>query len=109
MKHIALLNTTIITGEGRFTCTRITTEIAKQLISEAPTVTSYIGHDATAKVMGDLLCLEVLPSRNQFAQTEAVDAICLKLRGRLPEGTVLSIPQLEEIGYDLFQISMKEL
>jgi hypothetical protein len=31
-------------------------------------------------------------------------AVCLKLKGRLPEGQILDLDDLEKIGYDLFLI-----
>lgn len=64
---------------------------------------SAIGHDATSMVMTALLGVEVPVNRQMFCQQPGQKALVFKLNGRLPEGKVLTVEEIQEIGYK-FQI-----
>lgn len=96
---IALLNTTIATADGAYTVTPLTVAEARAIVGANRTV-SAIGHEATAQAMGQALGVPVPVNRVEFHQAVGQVAVVLKLRGRLPEGVILTPEQLEAIGYD---------
>lgn len=99
---IGLLNTTIITAKGLFDCQSITVEEAKELAKTYPTE-SHVGHQATSDAMSTLLDIPVPMDRTPYLQNKVGQrAICLKVRGRIAEGKILTREELEAIGYDFF-------
>jgi hypothetical protein len=102
---IALLNTTIATLPGTYVLQRATVEEATDLLEAEPDgFVSAIGHDSTATALGLLLGIDVPVNRIFFEQAEGQVAICLRVRGRLPEGQILTLERLEEVGYDLYRL-----
>ncbi len=99
---LGLLNTTIITGTGLFSCMPITTSDASKLAQSMETE-SHVGHQGTADSMAVLLGINVPMNRTPYAQTQiGQKALCLKVRGRIEEGKILTREELEEIGFDFF-------
>jgi hypothetical protein len=116
MSKLLLLNTTIMgalpaPGETfTYTLQAISADEARALVAEAagpdgPGVESYVGHAATCAAMSTILGCPVPENRALSAQQPGQRAIALKVRGRLPEGTVLNEAALEAIGYDLYLIA----
>lgn len=101
---ISLLNTAIITTPGKYNITEFPVEAANLFLRNYdPTlIVSYVGHEATATAMSQLLGIPVSVSRAQFFHKPGQLAIALKLRGRLAEGKILNREELEEIGYDIW-------
>lgn len=97
---VAVLNTSIATEDGAYTLRTVTADEARDLI-RGREILSAVGHDATAQALSTVLAVEVPVNRIQFAQQPGQVAVVLKLRGRLPEGQVLTLPELEAVGYDL--------
>lgn len=102
-----LFNTTIVTGlpaEGAavYEIRRLTVAEAREIYASAAAVRSAIGHDAAAGALSALLEAPVLVNRVPAEQAPGDMALCLKIRGRLPEGKILTLEEMEEIGYDLF-------
>lgn len=107
--HFALLNTTICTGgQGRYTLQSKTLDEVKNMI-EGRASMSFIGHGSTAQIMSELLGFEVVVSRDQFKQEQATPAICFKLKGRPEEGKILSLEEIEGIGYEWFLMTFNPL
>lgn len=75
-------------------------EIKSQISPLALLNTSIIGHDATAKVMTALLGVDVPVNRQMFSQQVGQQALVFKLNGRLPEGKVLTVDEIEAIGFE---------
>lgn len=104
MNHLptALLNTTIATAnDGAFQLRTLTTEEAKRIFDGCNGWVSHIGHEATAQAMSTIFGADIKMNRAPLAQQVGQDAICMKLRGRIPEGTVLTdVAQIEDVGYD---------
>lgn len=99
---LGLLNTTIITGTGLFSCQPITLSDASKLAQSMETE-SHIGHQGTADSMTTLLGINVPMNRSPYAQTTVGQkALCLKVRGRIAEGAILTREELEAIGFDFF-------
>ena len=97
---VGILNTSIITTDGNYTLTTITTTQAQEL-TQNNQILSAVGHEATAQVLTTILGVEVPVNRILFAQEVGQQAIVLKIKGRIPEGKILSLDDIEEIGYDL--------
>lgn len=98
---VLLMNAPILTAEGCFEYRRTTVDVCRRLIREDG-FESAIGHDATARALGELLNAEVLVNRINATQQIGQTAIVLKVRGRLPEGQILDEAALNALGYDLF-------
>lgn len=103
MYPLALLNTTAITADGFYSLEDISLPFAKNWIQDYQMlnrgIVSYVGHEATAQIMGRLLGIEVPVNRRMFTQRLNQEALCFKLNGRPENGKELSIEELEEIGF----------
>lgn len=101
-QKILLLNTTIATAyPGTFVLgPPITAEAARAFVGDCP-IDSAIGHDSTAAAMTAILGQPVAVNRTAKVQAVGQHALVIKLRGRLPEGVILTMEQLDAIGYDL--------
>lgn len=107
-RKLFFFNTTICPNEGLFSVTKITPDQAKEIILTFPgEKISAIGHEATAIAMTKILDEEIPVNRIQAEMCRGDHAIALKLRGRLPEGKLLTLSELEEIGYDFFLIRQR--
>ena len=95
---VLLLNSSIITAEGTYELKDITLSEAKTLI-EKQELDSAVGHQSTADVMTTLLAIKVGVDRKQIIQEAGQIALVFKLNGRVEEGKILSIEEIEKIGY----------
>lgn len=95
---ITLLNTSIVTAYGQFTYQPITLEMAKNLVAGGD-FQSAIGHAPTAEILTTLLGQPVPVNRIEYNQAVGEQAIVFKLNGRPPEGKILSIEEMKEIGF----------
>ena len=110
---LALLNTSIITSEGTFEIHDISLSEARKLAQENyknNNIFSAVGHASTAQLMTTLLDIEVpIPDPNnrpELKQELNQKALVFKLNGRAPEGAILSVEEIEAIGYK-FQLLTK--
>lgn len=104
MKKLALLNTSILTTAGNYTLRDITLDQALQIVAEnADNLDSAIGHASTAEIMTTLLGVNVPVNRQMFAQEVGQQSLVFKLNGRPEEGKILTVAEINEIGYK-FQI-----
>ncbi|RTL04356.1 DUF1874 domain-containing protein [Candidatus Dependentiae bacterium] len=121
-----LFNTTIMPNEGVFINERISREKAYHIFwtqghyntapqglgatpdDLEPSFVSAIGHQGSADVLNLIFNPKQKIEVNRIpAQMKRGDAaIALKVLGRLPEGQVLSLRELEEIGYEFYYIRM---
>jgi hypothetical protein len=101
-----LLNCAILTGgQGLYSYGPITVQEAREKISSG--FESAIGHKATAEVLSTLLETEVPANRIQYKQEIGRQAIVFSLNKRIEEGRILSVQEIEEIGYT-FNLLIKE-
>ena len=97
---LALLNTSILTTAGNYTLEDIDTDAARKIIADADGfIDSAIGHQSTAEIMTTLLDTEVAVNRQIFTQQVGQKALVFKLNGRPQEGKILTIDEINEIGY----------
>lgn len=110
MKKIALLNSPIITAEGTFIYRKISADEAKRIITGADSLENGIGYTSTAEAMSRLFDFPIPKQRVLIHQLPGDSAVVfdLKLRERLPRGKVLSLDEIEEIGYEFGLLSRTE-
>lgn len=101
---LALLNTSILTAYGEYAYRPCSLAVAREDATAAKAaggLESYIGHQSTADILSQLLGMPVLMNRDPYTQGVEERALVFKLRGRAPEGVILSREEVEAIGYDL--------
>jgi hypothetical protein len=101
--QLALLNTSIITAYGAFTYAPMAlhdAQVFAQTAHHGLGCLSAIGHGSTAAILTELLEIPVAVNRIQFAQETGQDALVFKLKGRAPEGVILSKEEIQEIGFE---------
>lgn len=98
MGKVVLLNTSILTAYGSFKYTQISLDDVIRLTSDG--FESAIGHDSTAKILTSLIGQEVTTNRIQYKQEIRDIAIIFKLNGRPEEGKILTVDEIETIGYE---------
>lgn len=132
--RIYLLNTTIITTSGLTYTSRVIglveartllglratdkdrahdraaglTSVDVTRVEPYPQIVSAIGHAATAAIASEILGLEVPVDRTPIRMEDGDLAICVKLRGRAPEGAILSRTEMEAIGWDLVLLTARD-
>jgi len=101
---LTLLNTSILTSFGTYRYQPLTLEEARALVGEfqqaGKQIQSAIGHQATAELLTALLPINVAVNRIEYLQAVGDVALVFKLKGRPPEGKVLSREEVEELGYE---------
>ncbi len=97
--YLALLNTTVITADGKYTCKTVSLLEARGIVRNVESVRSYIGHESTVNLVSGILGIDIEFNRGLFTQQPGQNALCWKLDGRAPNGVELSIEDIEEIGY----------
>lgn len=95
---IAILNTTTLTASGEYRLRDASLEEIRALI-DGEEILSVVGNESTSQVLSNLLGVEVLVNRIQFEQGIGQVAVCFKLKSRPEEGKILSLKEIEDIGY----------
>ena len=103
-RKVYLLNTLIVPVDfskypkATVNLEKITIEEAKQLLTNNPFV-SAIGHEATAKLLSQLLGINIPVNRvSVFFEPDDI-GIHFFLKQRLPEGKILTKEELEKLDY----------
>lgn len=95
---VTILNTSILTSFGSYDYRKISLEEAKIICRKK--IQSAIGHQSTADILTKLLEKDIPINRIQYTQNMNEIAIVFKLKGRPEEGKILTIQEIEEIGYE---------
>lgn len=94
---LTILNTSILTDHGSYTYRAATLDEAKAMVADG--FQSAIGHQSTADVISTLLGVECPMNRINYTQERGDKALVFKLNGRPEEGKILSVADIERIGY----------
>lgn len=100
---IKLLNTSILTTAGKYDFQQITLQEAKEIL-EGQEVDSAIGHKSTADILSALLEREIEVNRQTVIQEAGETVLVFKLNGRPEEGKILTVEEIEEIGYSFYTL-----
>jgi len=95
---LGVLNTTIATTDGLYEIKTISLQHAIDMVNNWE-LDSAIGHQSTADIMTTLLKKPIEMNRQQFVQQPHQYCLVFKLNGRPPEGKILTVEEIEEIGY----------
>jgi hypothetical protein len=101
---LGILSTAIVTTDGLYRLKTISLTEAQELAQNYQRLDgldSAVGHASTAEILARLLGVEIPVNRQQFEQKTEQVALVFKIKGRIPEGQILSEEQIESIGYDL--------
>lgn len=106
------MNSTIILAPGIWEAREINNDTVISLIETSRDIVSAVGHSSTADIITSLISqtgitvemnrIEVIPKINDIL-------VCLKLNQRAPEGSILSIKEIESIGYQWWMLKYKSL
>jgi hypothetical protein len=97
--EIILLNAvsaSMLPSGGSITLEPIGVEKARAII-QGKKIISYIGHPATATVLGQLLGINVETNRSMFIATKPTIGILISIMERLPEGKILNEQELNSL------------
>jgi len=94
---ITILNTSILTEFGDYSYSPIELTEAKEMIKNG--FESAIGHESTAKIISTLLEVDCPVNRILYSQKTGDTALIFKLNGRPEEGKILTVEEIEQIGY----------
>ena len=71
---------------------------------------SAIGHESTASALNVIFGLhgseKIRVNRQQIKMKAGDEALCFKVNGRLPEGTVLSLEEISAVGFEFIHVWM---
>lgn len=98
-----ILNTSILTNFGVFNYESLTLEESKALVSEG--FESAVGHQSACDILSSLLGKEVKMNRVQYSQKVGDIALVFKLKGRAEEGKILTVAEIEAIGYEFGKLT----
>ena len=94
-----LLNTSILTSYGTYNYVSIELDKVKKIVKRGGVI-SAIGHQSTADILTKLLSVEVPMNRIVYNQQVGDTAIIFKLKSRADEGKILSIEEIDRMGYE---------
>ncbi len=104
---IAILNSSILTTFGDYSYTALSLDEAKELLKDG--FISYVAHEATNLIMGNLFEIELPYKREMYFQQCGEKAIVFKLNQRLREGQVLNTKEeIEAAGYTIGLLIKKQ-
>ena len=100
---VTILNTSILTNFGSFNYESLTLEESKALVSEG--FESAVGHQSACDILSSLLGKEVKMNRVQYSQNVGDVALVFKLKGKAEEGKILTVAEIEAIGYEFGKLT----
>ena len=99
--RLAILNGNVASTPGGYVWVKIPIETAR-IFTNSMQVDSYVGHESTAKTLSKLLQRPVAYRRTELIQDLGQLCIAFTLKKRAPEGTILTVREVEEVGYNIF-------
>jgi hypothetical protein len=106
VNDITFLNCAILTTEGEYKFTKAKIENIRSMVNRLhdSQIHSAIGHESTAQILSKILGIDIPVNRVNFQQSTLDFCIVFKLRERAPEGKILSVEEIEKIGYDFYYL-----
>lgn len=112
-----LFNTTIMPNEGVYVNRKVNLEKALEIFESFRIplgfsgegqiqFTSALGHQGSADAFTSLGFEGVEVNRIQATMQPEDQAIAIKVLGRLPEGAILTLEQLQKVGFEFFHVQM---
>jgi hypothetical protein len=92
-----VITNAVVPREGLMFVTRIDADVAIELLKDAPLIKSFIGHEATARLLSEASGREVAFNRGQYTPQSGDVAIVARLRSRT-SGDVKDV-RLEDLEY----------
>jgi len=80
----------------------------KKIVQEKPFI-SAVGHDATARLLTNLLETLVPFNRRPITLKDGDEVIVFQILTRLPEGAVLTLSELKNVKYAFLLVKVKAL
>ena len=85
---------------------KVSLEEARRILKDEIFI-SAVGHAGTADILSNLLNKKVTFNRIEVSLKDSSDIIIIfQLKGRLPEGAVLSQSEIEKLEYTFYKISL---
>ena len=103
MYTITVLNTPILTKFGKYQYNEISLDRAREIAQQANDfnqLVSAVGHQSTCDIITKLLGVTIPMNRIEHKQEVGTAALIFKLKGRPEEGKILTVEEIEEIGYN---------
>lgn len=103
MYTITVLNTSILTNFGKYQYNEISLDRAREIAQQANgfnQLVSAVGHQSTCDILTKLLGVTIPMNRIEYKQEIGTAALIFKLKGRPEEGKILTVKEIEEIGYN---------
>ena len=103
MYTITVLNTSILTNFGKYQYNEISLDRAREIAQQANSfgqLVSAVGHQSTCDILTKLLGVTIPMNRIEYKQEIGTAALIFKLKGRPEEGKILTVEEIEEIGYN---------
>ena len=101
MSTLYLLNTSVMPQAGRYVAREVDIDFCRNMIADTlargEAVISAVGHESTANHMSRLLAFTVPMNRIQVELRSNDVMLCFKPKERIPEGAILSTPELEAL------------
>lgn len=105
IRPLWLLNAPVLTNDGNYSFITLDLASARELAGQG-SVESAIGHEATARILSELLGVDCPMNRRQFRQQPGQVALVFRLKQRPPEGTVLTrVEDIEAVGYEFAMLT----
>lgn len=95
---VGVFNGTVATTNGLYRVSDLSVSEAKELLTENGYI-SAIGHESTAKIISEVMEMDIPMNRINFTQMVGQKAVVFKLNRRPEEGTILTRQQVEKVGY----------
>ena len=107
---IYLMNTTMMpNADGKYVSETVDVKDLDQALNLPEESESAIGHDSAAKAMSAVLGFEVPVNRQTITLKDGDSMLCLKLHERLPEGAVIDLETMNQIGYSLVWVDYQKV
>ena len=103
MYTITVLNTPILTKFGKYQYNEISLDRAREIAQQANDfnqLVSAVGHLSSCEILTTLLNTPITMNRIEYKQEIGSAALIFKLKGRPEEGKILTVEEIEEIGYN---------